>query len=234
MTGDIQFGKASFAYEAQHVSRKTMEIAVHPDRRVVVKAPLGTHRDEIEGRLRRRARWVLRQIDYFQQFEPRTPARHFVSGETHLYLGRQCRLKVVRAEADQVKMSRGMIIVGVAGEASPSKVAIHLESWYRARARQYFQQRLELCAQHVMRKGQTLPRLQIKKMKSRWGSLSQNETLTLNLSLIQTPRECVDYVITHELCHLKFDDHSPAFYRHLEKLMPDWEKRKCRLESVLA
>lgn len=234
MTGNIQFGKASFAYEVSHVARKTLEIAVHPNRQVVVKAPMGTLRDEIETRLKKRARWVLRQIDYFQQFEPRTPARHFVSGETHRYLGRQYRLKVSRAVTDRVQMSRGKIVVEIAGDASPSTVAGFLDGWYRTKARQYFQKRLEYCAQGFPLNGYALPRLQIKKMRSRWGSLSSNATLTLNLSLIQAPRECIDYVITHELCHLKFDDHGPGFYKLLGKLMPDWEKRKRKLELASA
>ncbi len=234
MTGNIQFGMATFAYEVLHVSRKTLEIAVHPDRRVVVKAPLGAHRDEIEGKLKKRARWVLRQIDYFQQYEPRTPARRFISGETHLYLGRQYRLKVVRAVANQVKMSHGRIVVEIDGELLPEQVAGYLEDWYRARARQYFQECLERCAQAFIRKGHELPKLQIKKMRARWGSLTRNGTLTLNLALIHAPRECIEYVITHELCHLKYDDHSAGFYRYLEKLMPDWERRKRKLELASA
>lgn len=233
MTGKIHFGKASFAYDVLYVSRKTMEIAVHPNKRVVVKAPLGTFSTEIEGRLQRRARWVLRQIDYFQQFDPRTPARHFVGGETHFYLGRQYRLKVVRTGANQVKMTRGRIVVEIDSEKQPGLVAKYLEDWYRTRARQYFQECLERCAEDFIRKGYELPKLQIKKMKTRWGSMSQNFTLTLNLALIQAPRECIEYVITHELCHLKYDDHSPGFYRYLERFMPDWETRKRKLELAL-
>ncbi len=234
MTGKIHFGKTSFVYDVLHVSRKTMEIAVHPNKRIVVKAPLGSLQDEIEKRLKKRARWVLRQINYFQQFEPRTPARRYISGETHLYLGRQYRLKVVRADANQVKMTRGRIVVEIDGEVLPERVAEYLEDWYRARARQYFQECLERCAQDFIRRGYELPRLQIKKMRTRWGSLSQNATLTLNLSLIRAPRECIEYVITHELCHLKYDDHSAGFYRFLERLMPDWEKRKRKLELASA
>lgn len=234
MTGIIHFGNTSFAYDVLQVSRKTMEIAVHPDMRVVVTAPLAALRDDIEGKLKKRARWVLRQIDYFQQFEPRTPDRRFVSGETHLYLGRQYRLKVVRAGANQVKMARGRIVVEINGEILPEQVAGYLEDWYRKRARQYFQTCLEQCAQDFIRKGFELPNLQIKKMRTRWGSLSQNGTLTLNLSLMRAPRECIEYVITHELCHLKYDDHSPSFYRYLERLMPDWEKRKRKLELASA
>ncbi|MCR4305229.1 MAG: M48 family metallopeptidase [Gallionella sp.] len=234
MTGIIHFGNTSFAYDVFHVSRKTMEIAVHPNKQVVVKAPLGTLRDEIESRLKKRARWVLHQIDFFQQFEPRTPARRFVSGETHLYLGRQYRLKVVRSNTNQVKMTRGRIVVEIDGEILPERVSEYLEDWYRTRARQYFQACLEKCAQDFIRKGYGLPNLQIKKMLTRWGSLSRNATLTLNLSLMHAPPECIEYVITHELCHIKYDDHSLGFYRYLERLMPDWEKRKRKLELALA
>lgn len=234
MTGDIQFGKASFAYEVTHVARKTLEIAVHPDRRVVVRAPLDAGCDEIKARLKKRAGWVLRQIEYFRQFEPREPARSFVSGETHRYLGRQYRLTVTKAKETQVRMNRGRIVVELVGAVSSSKVADCLEAWYRTRAREYFKERLEYCAQEFALKGRILPRLQIKKMCSRWGSLSPNATLTLNLALIKTPRECIDYVIMHELCHLKFDDHGTGFYKLLGKLMPDWEKRKRKLEHALS
>jgi len=234
MTGVIHYGNTSFAYDVLQVSRKTMEIAVHPNMRVVVKAPLDALQEDIEGKLKKRARWVLRQIDYFQQFEPRTPDRRFVSGETHLYLGRQYRLKVVKADANQVKMTRGRIVVEIDGEVFPERVAGYLEDWYRSRARQYFKECLERCAQDFTRRGYELPRLQIKKMRTRWGSLSQSGTLTMNLSLMRAPRECIEYVITHELCHLKYDDHSAGFYRYLERLMPDWERRKRKLELASA
>jgi len=78
-----------------------------------------------------------------------------------------------------------------------------------------------------------MPRLQVRRNEKRWGSLSRGGILTLNTDLIRAPRECIDYVITHELCHLKCHDHSPEFYRLLEKVMPDWEKRKHKLELAL-
>ena len=142
-------------------------------------------------------------------------------------------LSDLRADANQVKMTRGRIVVEIAGDKLPDLVAAHLEGWYRARARQYYQACMERCAQDFIRKGYALPNLQIKKMRTRWGSLSRNSLLTLNLALIQAPRECIEYVITHELCHLKYDDHSPGFYKYLERLMPDWERRKRKLELAL-
>ena len=233
MTGKIRFGKASFVYDVLHVPRKTMEIAVHPNKRVVVKAPLGSLPEKIEDRLRKRARWVLRQIDYFQQFEPRTPARRYVSGETHLYLGRQYRLKVIKADTNQIKLKRGWIFVELGAEKSPDLVKAQLELWYRSKAWEHFVISLEQCMCNFSRLGYSSPELQVRKMRTRWGSLSGNGMLTLNLSLIQAPRECIEYVITHELCHLEYDDHRPGFYKLLEKFMPDWEKRKRKLELTL-
>jgi hypothetical protein len=71
-------------------------------------------------------------------------------------------------------------------------------------------------------------------MRKRWGSLSKGGMLTLNTDLIRAPRECIDYVIIHELCHLKYHDHGSEYYRLLERVMPDWEKRKHKLELALA
>ena len=70
-------------------------------------------------------------------------------------------------------------------------------------------------------------------MSKRWGSCSRKGTITLSLDLIKTPLHCIEYVITHELCHLLVHDHSPAFFRMLSRCMPDWERRKARLEEVV-
>lgn len=77
------------------------------------------------------------------------------------------------------------------------------------------------------------PCLHIRKLKTRWGSLSPRGILTLNVDLIRAPGECIDYVIAHELCHLKHRDHGADFYRLLERMMPDWERRKLKLELAL-
>jgi len=232
-TGLITYGKEDIVFDVLFVDRKTMELAVNPDSTVVVKAPIGTTEDEIERRIRKRARWLKKQLDYFRQFDPRTPPRRYIGGESHLYLGRQYRLKLIEGNANQVKLAKGYFWISCKDRNDPNKVKDLLESWYLEKAQCKFMESFERCWPDFERLDLGLPRLQIRRMKTRWGSLSHGGTLTLNLSLIRAPRECIDYVITHELCHLKHHDHGPEFYKLLEKVMPDWERRKHKLELAL-
>ena len=87
-SSSIMYGKESISFNVLYVDRKTLETAVHPDAQVMVKAPKGTTPKAIQGRIVKRARWIIKQINYFRKFEPRTPSRRYVGGETHLFLGR--------------------------------------------------------------------------------------------------------------------------------------------------
>ncbi len=110
---------------------------------------------------------------------------------------------------------------------------ILLDQWYTEKAEKQFHHAFERCWPKFEKQGTPRPDIQIRKMKSRWGSLSAKGRLTLNTDLVRAPKECIDYVVTHELCHLKHHNHSPAFYELLEKSMPDWKKRKHKLELAL-
>ena len=229
----ITYGGKSIPFHLSYSKRKSMEIAVHPDGAVVVKAPLGTDERLIEQRVHKRARWISRQILYFAQFEPRTPRRRFVGGESHLYLGRKYRLKIRPSDADAVSLQRGFFNI-TAVDSKPEHIAALLEKWYRRRAEVYFARVLEECWQPFHNKGVNKPTLKIRSMKTRWGSLSGKGAMTLNLELIKAPGECIEYVVIHELCHLLHRNHGPAFYNLLELSLPDWTQRKHKLEMALS
>ncbi|MEK7243262.1 MAG: SprT family zinc-dependent metalloprotease [Thermodesulfobacteriota bacterium] len=230
----VAHGKGNIEFSLFHVDRKTLEISVHPNRSVVVKAPLGSDHEEIRTRVARRAGWIIRQRDFFRQFDPRTPARSYVGGETHLYLGRHYRLRIGVGNRDAVKLIKGFFEIQVKGSISSEKVKRLLEEWYREKASGKFNESLDRCWLYFEKFSPAKPRLQIRRMRKRWGSLSANGMLTLNTDLIRSPRECIDYVVVHELSHLRYKNHDPKFYGFLDKIMPDWKKRKHKLEVALA
>lgn len=232
MWQEFVFGTETFSYEIRFLStRRTLGIEVHPDLSVVVRAPADCDLDTIQARVGKRASWISKQLTNFQRYSPRTPARQYVSGETHLYLGRQYRLKIVTGEFVPVKMNSGHLVLTLPGKAKPDRVKALLYRWYLDHARRVF---IEVLDELLPRfKGHQRPRLIVRAMQSRWGSLSQAGTMTLNANLVRAPRACIEYVVAHELCHLKHRDHDARFFRLLGQVMPDWEKRKQLLETAL-
>lgn len=229
----ITYGQQIITCKLICCRRKTLTISVHPDCSVIVRAPIDADPDVIHEKVVRRTRWIVKHINYFKQFKPATPARCYINGETHLYMGRQYRLKVAKGSENNVKLSRGFLHVTCRHEPTPEKTKKMLDQWYREKAQLQFAESLERCWLKFKKGELSQPRLVIRRMRRRWGSLSGRGILTLNSELIRAPRECLDYVMTHELCHLKHRNHSPRFYRLLSSLIPDWERIKQKLEHSL-
>lgn len=207
-------------------------IKVHPDCRVVVSAPQDTDDQQVLNAVEKRGRWIYQQLrDFRKQLEYITP-RQYISGESHYYLGKQYMLKVIVAPSDAqgVKMLRGKLEVTLRHK-SAEKVLQLLTDWYKARAREVFAKRLSAMLEQALWVSGSPP-LRILTMQTQWGSCSPNGRVTLNPNLVKAPRECIDYVILHELCHLAEHNHSERFYRLMGQVMPDWEKTKKRLDGM--
>ncbi len=228
----IAYGKKIISYDFLYVDRKTLEIAVHPDGKVFIKAPKGTDPRTIRDRISKRARWIWKQIDYFRQFEPRTPPRFYVGGETHLFLGRQYRLKIKKQHKDEVKLKGSYFYVMTPDIHDVRKIKELLEEWYKEHALEICSRRLHLQYESARKLKIPFPKIQLRKMSRRWGSCSKSGNILLNTNLIQAPLNCIDYVIMHELCHLKAHTHNNGYFKLLSKYMPDWKERKEKLENI--
>lgn len=232
MVDTLTYGGDTISYEVLRLpSRRTLAIEVHPDGRVLVRAPLDCPDTLIAERMQKRATWIGRELAAFERYRPRTPARQYIQGESHLYLGRQYRLRLVAADLACVKLARGALVVSLPGTPDPTRVRALVRRWYLDRARVVFGEMLE--SSLLRFEGVQHPRLSVRAMKSRWGSLSRAGTMTLNVDLVRAPRPCIEYVVTHELCHTKHRDHDARFFELLGTVMPDWEQRKERLETAL-
>lgn len=207
-------------------------VKVHPDCRVTVSAPDGVDKDAILRAVTKRGRWIYKQLhDFRKQIEYISP-RQYISGESHYYLGKQYLLKVVEApnQVQGVKLLRGKLEVSVRTR-SPKKIKELLTEWYKGRAREIFAKRLSAMLEETLWVEEK-PSLHILTMKTQWGSCSPNGRITLNPHLVKAPRECIDYVILHELCHIDEHNHSKKFYRLMNQVMPGWERIKQRLDGM--
>lgn len=234
MKSRAQRNGEEISFEVLYVDRKTMEIAVHPDGRVIVKAPVGTEQEAIDARVKKRARWIRKKLDYFRQFEPKTPPKQYVGGETHMYLGRQYRLKLVKSSEEGVKLRGGHFCVASRDPQDAGRIKAFLDDWYLYHAKMVFHKRLLISHEMANALRVPFPKVMLRKMKRRWGSCSSRGTIVLNTALVKASLYCIDYVILHELCHLNVRHHTTEFWRLLRKFMPDWEERKARLEKALA
>lgn len=230
--GSVEYGKEKIFFAVVYTDRKTMEIAVHPDARVIVKAPRGTLFETIRNRVAKRARWIRKQITYFRKFEPHTPSRRYVGGETHLFLGRQYRLKIKKQDKDEVKLKGAYFYVMTPDPDNTQKIKTLLDEWYKDHALAIFTRRLEECYRRAKKLNVPFPDIRLRRMSKRWGSCSKSGDILLNTALVKASVYCIDYVIMHELCHLKVHGHNNGYFKLLSKYMPDWEKGKERLERV--
>ena len=227
----IEFGSKQIDFALEYSDRKSLGITINPDLFVMVKAPVDTPLEEVKKKLKRKAPWIIKQQSFFLSFHPKTPARKFVSGETHLYLGRQYRLKIIIDDDESVKLKGRFIEVRTTNKL---KVKQFVNKWYLQNAKS----KLHVIAEELIsnfKKYRVEPSsIVLRDMPTRWGSCTPKGKLILNPELIKAPRGCIEYVITHELCHLVYHNHTQRFFDLQTKEMPDWVKWKTKLEKTLA
>ncbi|NDC83365.1 M48 family peptidase [bacterium] len=226
----IAYRKKTIPFSVIRSDRKTMEIAVNPDKTIVVRVPRYSDMDVIRRKVFRRAKWIVKQMDYFDQFMPRPVHRQFINGETHFYMGKRYRIKLVEDLTPSVKLLGPFFYVTGPTVKDSTQIEKQMNQWYLEKAIVQFQESLDRCWPKVSNLGYEKPEISIRKMEKRWGSLSKRGVLTLNSNLIKTSKASIDYVVTHELCHLVHRDHSPKFYQVLSSILPDWKRLKHHLE----
>lgn len=233
MTSKIQYGNTTIDFSVEWRNRKTMALEVHPNMAVHIIAPLQASLEQIQEKVNKRASWILKQQVYFEQFLPRTPKREYVSGETHLYLGKKYVLKVRESENEGVKLLGGELFVYCRHLQSSTRVKNLLSGWYRSHCERKFQFTFEQCLKKFKSYNLETPSFVIKRMKNRWGSCTPKGKILLNPELVRVSGKCLEYVIIHELCHLIEPNHSEQFYKLLESILPDWRRWKNKLEMSL-
>lgn len=231
----ISYGNQKIEFEILYTNRKTLEISVFPNKEVLVKAPENSELEKIFKLVEKRARWIVKQRNYFDNIIKNSTTKEYVSGESFKYLGKQYRLKVYQIEKSEkecVKLIGGYIRVFTKEKVNTKKVKKLVDFWYRNHALKKFEQRLKICFETVQKYGIEFPEFELRKMKTRWGSCLPDGKIILNPKLIEAPTYCIDYVIFHELCHILYPNHNKEFYGLLDKILPKWKNYKNRLALV--
>jgi predicted metal-dependent hydrolase len=209
--------------------RRTVGIFVEPDMRVTVLSPQGADVDNVERILRRRLPWIRRQRRAIEALPPPPAPRQWVNGETHRYLGRQYRLKLIAGRESKVMLSGAYIHVTLPTLSDRRAIQTLVEAWYRRRAHA-----LVLDRANRLLRGTTwleiaeVPPIVFRALSHRWASTTAKR-ITFNPDVVKLSSGCLDYVIAHELVHLRIPNHSPAYWRMLGRVMPDWKKWRDRL-----
>lgn len=204
--------------------RKTMAIHVFPDKPVELRVPFDCPAAAMEAFLASRRQWI---IDSLQSLAggvaPRSPC--YGEGERHEYLGRLLPLRLVEGRTRRVSVTADAMTVRCKRPDDADEVRRALEAFYRAEALKFLPQRLELCRLRFA-DGLVSPPLTVRKMRAKWGSCSSRGEVCLNSLLMQKPVAAVDFVVTHELCHLRHFAHNKSFYRLMDSVMSDWRERE--------
>lgn len=251
--GVFTYGNDTIRYEvirktkpsdtAKKVARKVI-IKVHPDQRVVATVPYDASEGAIVDAMHKRARWIWQSINDFAKQKDTVLHKRYVSGETQFYLGKRYVLKVIvdAEQAPSVKLSRGKLNVTIKHEISKNtapdsqgsraaKIKPLIDKWYQHKAKAIFHERLAALLPKTTWVTD-IPSFRVMAMKKQWGSCSAKGNLMLNPHLVKAPKECIDYVILHELCHIAEHNHSERFWRLLTQVMPNWKEVKAKLDDM--
>lgn len=223
-------GSHEYDYELIRQDRKTLSLTVLPNTRLLVKVPYKAGEDRIEAFLQKKWLWLEKQLKYFRRYKQKVYMPEYVSGESVRYLGKQYQLIVKRAPLLRITLKRNMLVVETILSLDKAHLKRIIENWYLREAKRIFRQRLD----EVYKRFQynIMPLLEIRNMRIRWGSYSRSAKIILNPRLMHVSVDCIDYVITHELCHVYFKNHDKNFFKLLDEKYPRWKKVKEKLEIM--
>ncbi len=223
------FGTFIYEYQLIKQERKTLSLTVTPDLHIIVKCPEKVGAERIENFLQKKWFWLEKQLSFFKKYQRKIYEKEYVSGEGYFYLGRQYKLIVKKGKDDLVLLTRGQLSITTTKsilDARHNKKLIG--AWFADKTDSILQERFsEMLSKFDFK---NIPKLSIREMKRRWGSFLNQDRIFLNPKLIHLSKDCIEYVIVHELCHLKYKNHNKRFFNLLKHKYPHWERVKEKLE----
>ncbi len=228
----LSIKEKEYNYTLNRKNVKKINISIKYNKEIVVSSSEETPIEYIENLLIKKSSWIDKKISFFEKNKTNNKKK-YVSGEDFLYLGKHYRLKVEKGISD-VHLIKNNIIINVEEKADYELKDQLIDLWYKENAKVVLNKLFMKTCDTSKKYDLFTPTLIIRSMKSRWGTYNiQKNRMTLNLELIKAPKDCIEYVIVHELVHQKYKNHNKDFYDLLSMIVPDWERRKKMLDEEI-
>lgn len=211
-------------YQIIKSNRKTITISILPTKEVIVKAPMYLSNQELTNIVKSKAKWISNKISKMPDHNQSLEKQSYNDGDRILYRGREYMLRVIETFDNKktiVKLEQEEIVIFI--NSKQQEITEQLKKWYKDRARELVHERIYYYNTFI---NKPIGNVRIKNQKKRWGSCSSRGNLNFNWRMILMPDEMFDYIIVHEMCHLKYLNHSKAFWDFVAEIMPDYKKRE--------
>jgi len=228
----LQIPERAISIDMQYGFRKRLTLTVYPDQRIVARIPYGLPKKKVEAYLHKKSKWMIKHLDHFEQHPPESEKR-YTEGEEFAYLGKKLKLKLITG-ATRIELADEDMIVQVKNPSDKDMIARAIDRWYRKKAIEILTPRYDEIFKRLHHLNLPETTLRFYKMKRRWGSCSTKNVITLNTELIKKDPALIDYVIVHEICHLKVPAHNKAFYTLLASITPNWKALRETLNNKSA
>src|SRR5215204_311064 len=220
----VKYGTTTIPYYVIKTRRiKTSEVIVDADT-ITVRVPLDKDKTEIQKLVLDKARWILRKQKEYREIIPEVTKPSFKENTTLPYLGNNYSLKINKNQANNsIEIDDGKFIVRVKSAKVSNNVLKKLyENWITENAQSIFESKIRKYSKKL---GVRVKSVTIKNLRNRWGSLTKSGIINLNVNMIKAPEDVIDYIIVHELCHLKIKEHSHRYWDLLHKFMPNYQDK---------
>ena len=197
--------------------RKTVSIFIERDGSVRVLAPSTTSDEKIEEVVKAKQYQIFTKLAKWQELNQGKINRKFVNGQSFLYFGRNYRLSIVENQEVPLKLSKGYLTLDKKKLDKADKV---FRQFYKEKGKKKIEERLKLIAEKFEQKPTSI---KVMELQNRWASWTPNHRLNFHWKCAMAPVPVIDYIITHEMVHLKYPNHSSEFWNELDKKMPDYK-----------
>lgn len=228
----VQTAKGVIEYTFERKEVKNINLRIHHDGSVYVSASMKVPAETVENFIISRTDYIFRTLSSFSHMEFSGTEMQYISGENVTLLGRNMRIKVEKDSSEYVSCDGIYVYIHVKRPDYYSRKRNLLDAWLDVQCMNVFSDIMRQVYKKFEPYNIEFPELRVRNMTSRWGSCqSVKGIITLNKKLIEAPRNCIEYVVTHEFCHLIHPNHSVKFYSLLQVMLPDWKENKNFLEE---